>query len=97
MSAIELKDEDEAREFVGGYLEGFTKVETTLDLECMYKDLTPATTVFKQESTGKYFALDWNKYTSHYGDGESEFHNKILYEVKRVDVVKTVTEWHVKE
>lgn len=59
------------RDFVCGDIEDFEDVETEVDMDAMYKDYAPATTICKQLSTGKFFALDWDKYTSHYGGRQS--------------------------
>lgn len=83
--------------FVYGDLEDFEEVETVVDFDSMYKDYAPATTICKQLSTGKFFALDWEQYQSHYGCGEDEYPNNTLYEVYQVEVVTTTKEWKIKE
>lgn len=93
MSTIELKNKNEARSFVWGDMEGFTEVETVKDLDELYQDSCPATTVCKQESTGKYYALDWTSYESHYGSGESEYDDTVLYEVELQEKTVVVKEW----
>jgi hypothetical protein len=90
---IKLSQEDtEAFAFNDGP-EGFIKVNEVCDYEDMYKDFVPCTTIQKQESTGKLFALDWQKYTSHYGQGEDEFPSNEIYEVEEVEKVKVTKEW----
>lgn len=83
--------------FIYGDIEDFEEVETVVDYEEAYKDLAPATTICKQISTGKFFALDWQQYTSHYGSGESQYDENEAYEVHQVDVVTTTKEWKIKE
>lgn len=73
--------------------EGFTKVTEVCKYEDMYKDLAPCKTIQKQESTGKLFALDWLKYTSHYGRGEHEFPFNEIYEVEEVEKFVVTKEW----
>lgn len=84
---------EDPRAFIYGDMEDFEEVETVVYHDEAYKDLAPATTICKNISTGKYFALDWQQYTSHYGLGESQFDENEAYEVYEVEVVTTTKEW----
>lgn len=73
--------------------EGFTFVAEDCDYENAYKDFAYCTTIQKDESTGKLWALDWKKYTSHYGQGTHEVEETEIYEVEEVEIVKVTKEW----
>ncbi len=92
MNKIKLT-QDEVQSFAFGDLDGFEEVETVVDYEAMYKDYAPATTICKQCGTGKYYALDWDSYTSHYGIGEHIFHEDEIYEVQEVEETKIIKTW----
>ena len=87
---------EETEAFAFGDTNDFTKVDQVCDYEGMYKDFVNCTTICKQDATGKFYALDWNKYTSHYGRGEHEFSSNEIYEVEEVEVVKVTKEWKAK-
>ena len=74
----------------------FKHVEDIDDCDSLYKDFISCTTVCQQVSTGKYFALDWSKYVSHYGQGDHEFPSNEIYEVEEIEVVKVTKEWKAK-
>jgi len=90
---IQLKDEREAKYFSWGDHSDFDIVETVKDYDSLYKDFCSATTIAKHTETGKFYALDWDSYESHYGRGESEYPNTEVYEVQQVEKVVTTKEW----
>lgn len=73
--------------------EEYEFVETIEDLDNLYKDYCPATTICKRLSDNTYWALDWSYYKSHYGSGEHEYYNDEIYQVKQVEKVITTKEW----
>ena len=79
--------------FAWGDMEDYEEVETVVDYESLYKDMASATSICKHTPTGKFFALDWDSYQSHYGSGESDYPNDEIYEVQQVDKVVTTKEW----
>lgn len=85
--------EEQAWEFAEEGIEDFKHIESIDDYDSLYKDSLNCTTVCQQVSTGKYFALDWSKYVSHYGQGESELQGTEIYEVEQVEIVKVTKEW----
>lgn len=93
MTTIQLKDEEEAKHFSWGVHPDFEEVETIKDYEALYKDYCTATTIAKHTKTGKFYALYWESYESHYGHGESEYPNTKVYEVQQVEKVVTTKEW----
>ena len=80
-------------EYLYGDLDGYDVVETVKDYENLYKDSCPATTVAFHAESGKYFALDWQSYESHYGHGEDEYPDDTLYEVKLEEKTVVTKEW----
>lgn len=92
-STIRLKDREEARMFSWGDHPDFDEVETVKNYDYLYKDSCPATTIGKHTETGKFYALDWTSYESHYGNGESEYDDLELYEVEIQETVITQKEW----
>lgn len=93
MTTILLEDEETARDFAWGDHPDFEEVETVKDYDSLYKDSCPATTIAKHTETGKFYALDWYSYESHYGSGESEYNDLELYEVEQVTKTIVVKEW----
>lgn len=89
MNTIKVNPQD----FVWGDIEDFEEVETVKDYDTLYKDYCSATTICKQISTGKFYALDWNSYESHYGSGESTFDSDEIYEVQQVEKVTVEKIW----
>jgi hypothetical protein len=89
---MKLSDE-EVRAFVYEDHPLFEHVEEVVDLESMYKDYCPATTISKKIGTEEYWAIDWDSYMSHYGSGEHMFHDNNLYRVEQVEKVTVTKEW----
>ena len=85
--------EEQAREFAYEGIEGYTHIETIEDLEDLYKDSCPATTVCQKDDDGTYWALDWSSYKSHYGCGEDEFYSNELYQVERKEKTVITKYW----
>ena len=81
------------RAFVWGDMEDYEEVETVVDYESLYKDMAPATTICKHIPTGKFYALDWDSYQSHFGSGESDYPNDEIYEVEQKEKVVVTKEW----
>ena len=63
-------------------------IETIIDYDTLYKDMASATTYFTETETGDIYALDWDSYESHYGSGESDYPNDIMYRVRIEEVVE---------
>lgn len=93
MSNLYLKDREDARYFVWGDHIDFEPVETVKDYDALYKDSCPATTIAKHTESGKFYALDWTSYESHYGNGESEYDSLVLYEVEQKEKVVVTKVW----
>lgn len=93
MITIALKDREAARYFTCGDHPDFEEIETVKDYEALYKDSCPATTIAKHTESGRFYALDWTSYESHYGRGESEYDNLVLYEVEQKEKVVVTKEW----
>lgn len=85
--------EEQAWGFATEGTDDFKHIEDIDDYDSLYKDSLNCMTICQQESTGKYFALDWSKYVSHYGLGESELQGTEIYEAEQVEVVKVIKEW----
>lgn len=86
--------EQQAKEFARlGGTGDFNEVDQVSYPETLYKDFMACTTICKQASTGKFFAIDWSKYVSHYGPGSSEVDSTEIYEVEEVEKVKVTKEW----
>ena len=93
LKTILLKDEEEAKYFAWGDHQDFDIVETVKDYDALYKDYCPATTIAKHIETGKFYALDWDSYESHYGMGESMFNELSVYEVEQQEEVRVTKTW----
>ena len=81
------------RAFARGDMEDYEEVETAVDYESLYKDMASATTICKHIPTGKFYALDWDSYQSHDGDGESAYPEDEIYEVEQKEKVVVTKEW----
>ena len=81
------------RAFAWGDMEDYEEVEIVVDYESLYKDMASATTICKHVPTGKFYALDWYSYQSHYGSGESDYPNDEIYEVEQKEKVVVTKEW----
>ena len=90
---MQVLTEKQILEYLYDDLDGYEVVETIKDYESLYKDSCPAMTVSFHEESGKYFALDWMSYESHYGSGENEYPNNTLYEVKFEEKTVVTKEW----
>ena len=66
----------------------YEHIETIIDYGTLYKDMASATSYFTEVSSGDIYALDWDSYESHYGSGESEYPNDIMYRVRIEEVVE---------
>ena len=75
--------------------EDFEIVEEKTDYDAMYKYYAPCKIIVFQLSTGKHFAIGYQQYTSHYGDGVSQFEDQEAPEVKLVtkEVTRIVKSW----
>lgn len=67
---------------------GYEHIETIVDYDTLYKDMASATSYFTEVSSGDIYALDWDSYESHYGSGESDYPNDIMYRVRIEEVVE---------
>lgn len=85
--------EEQAHDFAWGDLTGFTQVDCIEDAESIYKESMQVETICKQESTGKFFSLYWTKSISHFHEGENEYPEAEITEVKQVEIVKVIKEW----
>lgn len=87
--------EDEVKQIVYEDHPDFEVIEEYTDFETMYKDFAHCDVIVKQESTGKYFSLSYQQYTSHYGSGESQYEDQEAPEVKLVtkEVTRIVKSW----
>lgn len=85
--------EQEAKLFSWGDLEGFTLIETIEDVNSIYKEKISTETIGQQDSTGKFFSLQWNKSLAHFGHCEHDFYSLELCEVESFEVVKVTKEW----
>ena len=85
--------EEQVRDFAWGDLAGFTLVDSIEDVESVYKEAMQVETICKQESTGKYFSLNWSKSISHFHEGEHEYPDTEVTEVEEVEFVKVIKEW----
>lgn len=84
--------EDEAQEFAYGDHPNFVFVDEICDYEDLYKDQVPATTICKRVSDDTFWSLDWSKYVSHYGYGESSFYDTTITKVEKVVTERLVVD-----
>lgn len=86
---------DEVKQIARGDHPDFDVVEEDVDYENMYKDFATCNVIAKQVSTGKFFSINYDQYTSHYGSGESEYEAQDAVEVHLVtkEVTKIVKSW----
>lgn len=81
-------NEDDAKDFAWGELEGFTPVLEECDRDSAYKDSAPSFTVCKRESDGTFWAMNWSRHIAHYSDGDHQYDDKItqgtLEKVERI-------------
>jgi hypothetical protein len=87
--------EDQVRQIVHEDSSQYPQIESDVDYESSYKDYAPASVIFQDLNTGKYYGLFYQEYTSHYGDGSNQYEAQDCPEVHLVtkEVTKIVKSW----
>jgi hypothetical protein len=96
MPSIHLT-EDQVRQVIQEDSDRYLLIEEDVDYENDYKDYVGASAVFQDLFSGKYYELQYQQYTSHYGDGENQYEAQDCPEVHLVtkEVTKIVKSWEV--
>ena len=94
MPSIHLT-EDQVRQIVHEDTTQYLLIEEDVDYGGSYKDYAGAGVVFQDLFSGKYYELQYQRYTSHYGDGENQYEDQDCPEVHLVtkEVTKIVKSW----